>query len=437
MPSLSFYLRKEKTRLDLKGQGEIVLIYHHDKKQTFLKTGHKIAPEHWNNKSVNTWVRASYGDAAVSKNLALKTVMANAEKLLNNYMAQNDGAAPTVDEIRQLFLGKKAQPAKQQDFFTLYNQFMRYQSTQRGNKNVSVGTYDNYRQLQARLEDFSRYEKISFGFHSIDETFADRFSSYLTVEHENEPSTIAQRFKTLKTFLKWARIHHEISISDRIIATIRSDSTQHPFVYLTEPEMASIRKLDLSRDKQKDLVRDAFILLCETGLRHSDLSSLSADNIVRDGATVFIHKQSVKTEVNLTIPLSSTALAILKKYNGLSPKDWVPPLSPFNVAIKEVCRLAGITDRSIVTYGTGNYRQERILHKYQLVSSHTGRRSYITRLANLQVPDHVICSLTGQSKATMQNYKQTTNFDRVEAVKKMEQFAPASPEPMERVQVAE
>jgi len=427
--NLTNQIQKSKPRKN--GEVPIMLVYRINGKETYISTGRNINPIHWNKDSADSPVRSSYGDGYITLNLFLKNFRNQHGKLADEFYIINN-RFPTPAEFKSLCAGKTAQPTKQQDFFTLYNQFTRYQSTQRGNKNVSLGTFENYRQLQARLEDFARHERIKFSLHSIDETFADRFASYLTVEHENEPSTIANRFKTLKTFLKWARIHHEISISERVLSTIRSDSAQHTFIYLTEPEIARIAKLDLSRDKQKDLVRDGFIFLCETGLRHSDLFSLSLANIIRDGATVFIQKQSVKTEVNLTIPLSSTALAILKKYDGLDPKSWVPPLSPFNIAIKEVCRLAGITDRSIVTYGTGNYRQERIFHKYQLVSSHTGRRSYITRLANLQVPDHVICSLTGQSKDTMQNYKQTTNFDRIEAVRKLEQFAPASPEPMER-----
>lgn len=50
-------------------------------------------------------------------------------------------------------------------------------------------------------------------------------------------------------------------------------------VYLNSDELKKIYKCDLSDEPRLDRVRDLFLIGCCTGLRFSDLSLLSSDNI--------------------------------------------------------------------------------------------------------------------------------------------------------------
>lgn len=50
-------------------------------------------------------------------------------------------------------------------------------------------------------------------------------------------------------------------------------------IYLNEKELAEIYKIDLSEDKELEETRDIFVVGCYTGLRYSDLSTLSSEHI--------------------------------------------------------------------------------------------------------------------------------------------------------------
>jgi hypothetical protein len=48
---------------------------------------------------------------------------------------------------------------------------------------------------------------------------------------------------------------------------------------LNEKELGAIHNLNLSDDKELEEIRDVFIVGCFTGLRYSDLSTLSPEHI--------------------------------------------------------------------------------------------------------------------------------------------------------------
>jgi integrase len=50
-------------------------------------------------------------------------------------------------------------------------------------------------------------------------------------------------------------------------------------IYLNEDELAKIYNLNLSDDKELEEIRDIFVVGCFTGLRYSDLSTLSPEHI--------------------------------------------------------------------------------------------------------------------------------------------------------------
>jgi len=97
--------------------------------------------------------------------------------------------------------------------------------------------------------------------------------------------------------------------------------------------------------KTLDKARDLFVFGCLTGLRYSDIDNLRHEN-VKDG---YLSLTVVKTK--LEVPMVGMAYDILAKYdNPLRP---LPEMSnqKLNLYIKEVARLARITEpMEIVRY---------------------------------------------------------------------------------------
>lgn len=68
-------------------------------------------------------------------------------------------------------------------------------------------------------------------------------------------------------------------------------------IYLNEDELAKIYNLNLSDDKELEEIRDVFIVGCYTGLRYSDLSTLSPEHIDHINGNINLKQRKVHKAV--------------------------------------------------------------------------------------------------------------------------------------------
>ena len=65
--------------------------------------------------------------------------------------------------------------------------------------------------------------------------------------------------------------------------------------------------------------------------------------------------------------------------------------------IKELCKLAGINEEIRVTTYKGNVRTDKIQPKWELVGTHTGRRTFIVNALSLGITPNIVMKWTGHS----------------------------------------
>ena len=142
------------------------------------------------------------------------------------------------------------------------------------------------------------------------------------------------------------------------------------------------------------------ILSVWSGLRISDfLYNLKTDNI-KDG---FIEIKTQKTKTFVKIPVHGMVRKVLDKRFGQLPKKMSS--TEYNLRVKEVCMLSEIDELvfgSLMNPGTRR-KENGYYKKYQLISSHTARRSFATNLYG-KVSDEVIKSICGWSNFDMLNH---------------------------------
>ena len=68
-----------------------------------------------------------------------------------------------------------------------------------------------------------------------------------------------------------------------------------------------------------------------------------------------------------------------------------------NRDIKELCKLAGINEEIRVTTYKGNVRTDKIQPKWELVGTHTGRRTFIVNALSMGITPNVVMKWTGHS----------------------------------------
>ena len=121
--------------------------------------------------------------------------------------------------------------------------------------------------------------------------------------------------------------------------------------------------------------RDVLMFCCYTGLRYSDVATLRRSNAKEN----HIEVTTVKTADNLIIELNRHSRAILEKYKDVAfeGNKVLPVISnqKMNNYIKELRKLAGIDTNIRITQYKGHDRIDTIYPKYELLCTHTGRKT--------------------------------------------------------------
>ena len=143
-------------------------------------------------------------------------------------------------------------------------------------------------------------------------------------------------------------------------------------------------------------VRDFYCFGCFTGLRFSDLKNLRPSNISEN--EIKLNIQKTKT-IDHRIPLNEYAKAILKKYEDTIWEP-LPVISSqkFNKFIKECCQIVKIDTPTSITRYIGTRRLDKTVPKYDLITSHTARKTFVTNSLMLGMKEMVVRNITGHKK---------------------------------------
>jgi integrase len=68
-----------------------------------------------------------------------------------------------------------------------------------------------------------------------------------------------------------------------------------------------------------------------------------------------------------------------------------------NEYVKELCKLAEITESTEIIRYRGATRIAKIYPKYELISAHTGRKTFVTISLEMGIPAEVVMKVTGHS----------------------------------------
>ena len=177
-------------------------------------------------------------------------------------------------------------------------------------------------------------------------------------------------------------------------------------MYLTDAELQTLADLDLSKKTRLDRIRDLFLIGAYTGLRFSDYSELRPENITHNGR--ILTRKTLKTSARVSIPLNPNVLAILTKYGGVPPRTITN--QRMNKYLKELMQLAGFTERIEVGRTRGGTKETHYLEKWELISTHTARRSFATNAFLGGVPTVNIMKCTGhKSEVVFMKYIKITS----------------------------
>lgn len=380
--------------------------------QLKLSLGIKILPGHWQKDKERAAIK-DLDRATISENKSINTLLEKIEQYINSrsvdarYTGNHLTCAELTEKLQEL-TGRK----KQVRGPNIYGQCEAIIDDMKlgliltsGGKVYSKGTLKNY---NTYIQNFKEYNP-ALTWNDITLNFYRAFIRWCN-DKDFSINYIGQHVNKLIVLLKEAKgrgYHNNTIYLDGEFKRL-SENTED--ISLTPAELDNIYKHTFPSNVL-DVCRDWFIIDCYLGLRISDIQLLDTKNIEKDRVTIV----SEKTDTKVVIPLRPEVREILKKWNGLPPRMSDRDI---NRNIKKVCKEVGFTDTVLYFITKGGARKDYYLKKYEMVSCHTARRSFITNLLNAGIPDNQVMQLAGLKKhATLLRYKKTKPEETADLLK--------------------
>ena len=178
-------------------------------------------------------------------------------------------------------------------------------------------------------------------------------------------------------------------------------------MYLTPKEIKAIKEVHLAGSQ--DGMRDRFILGCVTGLRFSDYSRLSADHIQGHLISILTKKRNR----SVVIPMHEYVTQIFEKWNYNLPPDL--SLRQYNNVLPIIAQKSGIRDEVVVEKKINGKVEMQKVPKFELVKTHTPRRSFATNAYQAGIPVRNIMLITGhKTEDSFFRYVQTTGLENAQ-----------------------
>lgn len=385
-----------------------------------VQTGYRIDISKWNSskEKVKNGAFNKRGQSSSDINSGILNLKTTIEDFFKH--CEVEEKIPTPAEIRNIVKVFKAKGAislidnPELDFYKIFDQFVKINKKLNDWSNATISKFST---VKNHLNDFN--SKLSFT--DFDQEGLSDYLIFLRTKKNMRNSTIQKQLGFLKWFLRWAHENNYHKNDAYRIFKPKLKDTPKTIVFLTEEEKKKIKEVYIPDSKQYlQRIRDILILSCYTSLRYSDIYNLKKSDIKKN----HIDTTTIKTCDNLIIEFNNHSKAVIEKYKDIPYKNGkaLPVISnqKMNDYLKELGELAEINTPVRQTYYKGNERIDEVKPKYELFSTHIGRRTFICSALSIGIPVQIVMKWTGHATyASMKPY-----IDVADNVKKsqMEKF---------------
>ena len=198
---------------------------------------------------------------------------------------------------------------------------------------------------------------------------------------------IRRNFRDIDVF----DIKAELSLSERT-SLISEDN-----IYLPYEQIQKIIDYKPKDDKYKN-AKLILLTLLFTGCRYSDVFKIVPEFEQKDGSVAFQYAKFITDKgkgIEVVVPFLKPLLDAIKENNGKLPRTISN--QKFNSYIKDVFEAAKFDEVISLAYtdadGNKVFKSKPF---YKMITSHIGRRSFITNLIN-HIPITILCKITGHT----------------------------------------
>jgi len=295
---------------------------------------------------------------------------------------------------------------KGKNVFDYYKDFLELKK--HGNHN----TYLTHSRTYALLFEFAKRNRIDT-FDDFTTTLFHKFRFFLEKHCSDKnpngmaQSTVKSRMEKLREFLSYYFV--EKKHTNTIFTTYKFRTSKPPkgkfIVTLTLNELRAVRAYKF-KDKRLDRIRDYFVLQSMIGQRYVDFIRLNSTMYYVKGDKYYLCFLQQKTEKEVEFPLHQEAYEYFIKHVVNSPSGKIRSItnSKYNHYVKDMLELVAeecpsLKEQITKTLIVGTNKIPVTKFKYQWITTHTARRTFINLALEAGVPVKTILSTTGHSKS--------------------------------------
>jgi integrase len=302
------------------------------------------------------------------------------------------------------------------------------------------GTLKGYVTTINKVKEYQQEKHARLEFGDVNACFEDDFKKWMTRQGFSR-NYIGNTVKNVKMFMSVARRMYKLHDS-REHEDFKVDAEAADTIFLSVEELTRLHHLDINEEtvekalgrqracnvKRKvaamDVARKKFLIGAFCAMRVSDFNRITEMNVKGNTITIMPEKGSaLRKPKPVTIPMHPVVKEILAGGFDLNIKVSAQKI---NEHIKEVCRMAGITEPVTVYRTEGGKLVERTREKCELVSTHTARRSGATNMDLAGMPIRLIMACTGHTRReTCERYVKGTATDDLREIERNPYFAGA------------
>lgn len=359
-----------------------------------------------------------------SLNLVVHNKLDEVNKVIKEYHLKHN-SQPPVSYIKSR-LEKPNNPISHfSKLIDGYDIFLAEKKQRFSQKDKSITSLKDYVSTKNSLTDFQLYSKKEFLIDEVNKKMLSNYKEFLEMKPSERgtdkdyisrgglnQNTIRKRFNCLKSFFYYLNDNEYFSLPNEI-KNFELSSEPVEMISISKEEIKGLLKIKLKDTPEK--IRDTFVFSCYTGLRWSDLTTLNKSHIKKEGKVPYIDKISIKTKVEVKIPLTEWGEEFLKRmdYN----LDFISN-QKFNEGLKNICKSSELFNDLTRAEDDDN----KYIARHKLISVHKGRHTFISNLVKSSVPINEIMKYTGHKKLeTLMKYINTQTPMTNEFIKKLEE----------------
>lgn len=277
---------------------------------------------------------------------------------------------------------------------------------------TTKGTKALYKNLANKIEEFEKQKGFAIMSNNIDEKlFLDFMDSVRSkLNRINSVWSIQKAFKaTLHEISRLYKIDvfkpgEELSNRDKV------QSENADAIYLNMEQIQQIIEFEPEEDRLYN-AKFIFMTLLFTGCRESDVYKIYPEtkHSAKGISFNYVRYIAQKTETEILCPILKPLQDMYDENKGKPPRKISQ--QKLNLYIKEIASRCGLDNEVVTTYTDSKGKKQMIKKKlHEFVTSHTGRRSFITNLINF-IPLPTLTKITGhklQDKSIIFAYNKMT-----------------------------